>query len=154
MYMKYCIVICMFALPICSGCGGDEKSSLTMEEQFIESYKVAYEAGEEEDILELVYWQDVPEEARKLVGRSFTMHSGVHLITQIELGEYDEGIIPRQKEFMGKRIKLNLEPKYILYVSSAGNEGYKGGASTFNLHAPVGVHNDKIFFCAFAWDTE
>ena len=143
--MRYLISIVVIAI----GCNA-EVNLPTSEQDFIETYRTAFESGQSDAILRLVKWDGVPDDLRRSQEFAYTWFVGKHKITTIELVAFEIG--PDDTfEVEGRPITTNLEPQFWLLVEHVGNLGFEGGESSGRLKAPVGIENGVFYICGSIW---
>jgi hypothetical protein len=114
------------------------------EDQFIERYRVAYESGKADALIELVYPEGVTGEVRKLLESSFQFNLDMNMVlSDITMGEVPEDTEVEQT--VGDvTYKLNLEPVFQMRVSSSMKDNEGKDTETLNSYL-LGKHEGRLY---------
>jgi len=116
------------------------------------SFRSSLENKELDQLLAMVYWQDVPDDLRAMWRDAFrfTMdHMGDRGVTKLALNPSDDGLSlwPR-RHFQGRKLAFNLRPSHRL-VGEYHNAALPSSPGRFNF--PVARQGKRLVICGFVY---
>lgn len=116
------------------------------EEAFIAAYKKAFEAGDREALLDLIYWDDMDEKFGKLHAMMLIRDKGEAKVTNIEFKPFDP---PEEETFkIGDRLlAANLEPRRNISITRLAKATAEKPERTTSVEIPVGIKEGRYYFC-------
>jgi hypothetical protein len=139
MKIKYGIFPALISLLVSFTCLAGEA-----EDQFIEHYRVAYQSGDADALIELVYPEGVTDEVRKQLASSFQFNLDMKMgLSNITMGEVPEDT-QVERTVGDTTYKLNLEPVSQMRVTSSMKDKEGKDTETRNSYL-VGKHEGRLY---------
>ncbi len=116
------------------------------EEAFIAAYRKAYEAGDREALLDLIFWDDIDPKFAKTHAASVIQGLGEAKILELKFEPYDK---PEMKTFeiAGSVYAANLEPRRNISINRKAAATKLKPERTYGVRTPVGIHDGRYYFC-------
>lgn len=125
-------------------CENKNDEGFATTEELKEAFRTSFEEGDLEGLMDLVYWDDSPEEVRDSYETLFSMFLGQHQIDKLEVVPLDALAYP--ENLTGRDIEPVIALTHWLAVAHSGNTGFEGSKSTGTFQFAVGLANEKYYF--------
>ncbi len=138
---------------ICSlllfGCGSKTPVGFSNTEELKTAYQKAYEGGDLESILAMVYWDDTPEGIKQLYNTVVSIGLGRHKFDKLEVVPLDR--IPHPENFIEREIEPTLVPTHWLVGNHSGNTGFNNSKATGTIQFAIGSVEGQFFIAGIRY---
>ena len=121
----------------------DDQAGFSTTDELKDAFKTAYEGGDLEDLMDLVYWDNTPDEIKQSYKAFLSFGLGKHTVNQLEVVPL-ESLAPPEN-LSGRKIEAVITPTYWLAVAHSGNTGFKGSKATGSFQFAVGTVEGRYY---------